>query len=135
MATVSECIEWQGNIHVSGYGRLGQKYAHRVAYEREIGPIPEGLVIDHLCRNRACVNTDHMELVTNGENVMRGEGPAAENARKTRCPKGHPLTPGNLYVGKTRSGGKERRCRTCRLEQQAAYQKRKRGRQLAASLS
>lgn len=90
----------------SGYFKLPDKrYAHRVAYEAIKGPIPEGLVIDHLCRVRWCCNPEHLEAVTNEENILRGESPPARNARKERCDRGHELVP--------RSDGK-RYCPTCR---------------------
>lgn len=72
-----ECWEWQGEILWTGYGRFSVSpkvkiLAHRYAYEATNGAIPEGLVIDHLCRNRRCVNPDHLEPVTRSENVKRG---------------------------------------------------------------
>jgi hypothetical protein len=74
---------WQGYLTPNGYGRLTWEgrtvYAHRWAYERQIGPIPEALVIDHLCRVRSCVNVLHMEIVTLAENTRRGQ-----RARRTR---------------------------------------------------
>lgn len=81
-----------------------------MSHELHKGPIPEGLVIDHLCRNRGCVNPDHLEAVTQRENILRGEGLAAANARKTHCPKGHPYSGENLYV--VPSSGR-RQCRIC----------------------
>lgn len=84
---------------------------HRLAWEEVRGPIPAGLVIDHLCRNRACYRIDHLEVVTQRENILRGEGATAVHARKTQCPQGHPYSGPNLYVEP--STGK-RRCRTCR---------------------
>ncbi len=97
-----------------GYGRATDgKHrsvkAHRLMYERLVGPIPEGLVIDHLCRNRTCVNPDHLEPVTQSENVRRGNGFSAVNARKTHCKRGHPLDGDNLY----RNPAGARVCRTC----------------------
>ena len=90
------CWLWDGNTSVSGYGRNKvwngnasiYRLAHVLAWERVNGPIPDGLCIDHLCRVRCCVNPDHMELVTLGENVLRGVGVAALNARKTHCKMG-----------------------------------------------
>src|SRR6266576_3456485 len=87
-----ECWPWQAN-RGRGYGNVwiaGRMYrAHRVAYELLIGPIPEGLTLDHLCRNRGCVNPAHLEPVTSRENTLRGEGISANNARKTHCKHGH----------------------------------------------
>lgn len=96
----------------SGYRqvRVGQmlRYAHRVTYEALVGAIPDGLVIDHLCHNRSCVNPSHMEPVTQQENTLRGNGPAAINSRKTHCPQGHALTAENVYGAPMR-----RQCKTC----------------------
>lgn len=100
-----------------GYAQMtmpdgSQPGAHRAFYEHFRGPIPEGLTIDHLCRVRRCVNPDHLEPVTRGENSLRGEGPAAQNARKTHCPRGHEYTPENTRV--TPQG--TRACRACARE-------------------
>jgi hypothetical protein len=121
----SPCLIWGGAIDEDGYGRLqvGDKWklAHRVKYEESIGQIPRGLVIDHLCRNRSCVNVLHMETVTNKENVLRGNGITATNARKVACKKGHPFSPENTIV--TPNGG--RSCRECGRERWRAYRSRK----------
>lgn len=111
--TVSDgCWEWTGT-RTYGYGRfrLRGKYvqAHRLMYELLVGPIPDGLQLDHLCRNRACVRPSHLEPVTQRENILRGEGPTANNATKTHCRYGHEFTPENTYQVKT--GG--RFCRAC----------------------
>jgi hypothetical protein len=113
------CWEWQRSLATHGYGYAGHVGAHRVFYEKAIGPIPEGLVIDHLCRNRGCVNPDHLEPVTVGENNRRGFGASGINARKTHCVRGHDLTdPGNIYTPP--GGGRE--CRACRRIREARRQ-------------
>ena len=89
------CWNWKTPHAKLGYGFIyvyerGQKVpAHRVAWELLRGPIPEGLQIDHLCRNRRCVNPDHLEPVTQHENIMRGEGLSAKRAVQTHCKHGH----------------------------------------------
>jgi hypothetical protein len=87
--------------------------AHRFAYEHYVGPIPKGLTIDHLCRFTLCVNPEHLEPVTNVENVMRGNGPCAMNARKTHCKRGHPLVSGQIYTSINRNGRLRRQCKAC----------------------
>lgn len=108
------CWEWRGKIDKStGYGRfkMGGKSptAHRLSYEWSVGPIPDGLVIDHLCRNRRCVNPAHLEPVTQQVNVLRGETIVAANAAKTECQNGHPLSGDNLAINVRGA----RVCRTC----------------------
>jgi hypothetical protein len=118
------CWRWMGQT-AGGYGRfyiIGEKRtvpAHRFAYEWLVGPIPEGLCIDHLCRVRNCVNPDHMEPVTNRENLMRGETIVARAAAATHCPKGHPYSPDN-----TGSDRGNRRCKTCNRETARNWRKR-----------
>lgn len=109
-----ECWIWRGALHSAGYGTLGDRYAHRIAYELKVGPIPQGYDIDHLCRVRPCVNPKHLEAVTHRENVLRGESKNAKNARKTHCIRGHDISAGspNTYI--TPSGG--RNCRACRAQ-------------------
>lgn len=108
-----DCWFWQAATDRDGYGWFKvhgrMTYAHRFSYEYFIGPIPDGLVIDHLCRNPSCVNPDHMEPVTNRVNIFRGDTPARRNKEKTHCIHGHPFTPENTAI--TRKG--ERVCRTC----------------------
>lgn len=116
LSVADGCWPWTGTIIPGkGYGSFkvnGQAVrVHRFAYELLVGPIPAGLQIDHLCRNRACVNPAHMEPVTNRENVLRGKGPSAENARKTHCARGHPFTPENVYRQPSRPHSRE--CREC----------------------
>lgn len=108
-----ECWVWIGWRTSGGYGGFdltepeagGHIPAHRFAYEQEVGPIPPGLELDHLCRNTACVRPDHLEAVTHRENVLRGNGITAQAARRTHCPRGH------AYDYRTKAG--DRRCRTC----------------------
>lgn len=104
------CWLWRGALQPNGYGRFGSTQrsqvgnwlAHRMAYTLAVGPIPEGLTIDHLCRNRACVNPAHLEPVTQGENNLR--------AYDGKCRAGHPFTTETTYVGPNGF----RQCRTCR---------------------
>lgn len=114
-----DCWIWTGRLNDSGYGviaaprangvHVGPRMAkaHRVSYELLRGPIPEGLTLDHLCRNRWCQNPDHLEPVTRGENVRRGAAPSAVAHREKLCLRGHP---------KPTSG----KCRSCRDEVIAA---------------
>lgn len=109
-----ECWRWIGSSSNGGYGalRVGRTSvpAHRFSYELHVGPIPDGLHIDHLCRNPSCVNPAHLEPVTPQENALRGIGPSAVNARKSECPQGHPLSGDNLYIVPSTGS---RMCRTC----------------------
>jgi hypothetical protein len=112
-----DCWIWQGAKAGIGYARcrVGDKYfyVHRLMYELLIGPIPKGLTLDHLCRRRDCVNPFHCEPVTMRENVLRGNGPAAVNARKTHCVRGHSLSGSNLYIFKPTGA---RSCKACDRE-------------------
>ena len=119
------CWLWTGALKSGGYGQFfAEKYAlaHRVAYELVVGPIPEGLTLDHLCRVHNCVNPAHLEPVTNGENLRRGMGPTGIHARATHCPKGHEYTVENTYRNK--KGW--RTCRACRVREGAKTRRRSR---------
>lgn len=109
----TECWLWTGAKKGRGYGAAyvngKTTIAHRAVYELMKGPIPDGMTLDHLCRNRGCVNPAHLEPVTNKENILRGISFSAINARKTACDYGHAFTPANTYMGPS---GRE--CRTCR---------------------
>lgn len=112
-----ELIQGYGHVYVRHHGKRKRIRAHRLAWFLLKGPIPEGLVTDHLCRNRRCVNPDHIELVTNRENVLRGIGLSAQSARKALCLRGHPLTP-------IRSTQRLRVCRTCQNERNRQWRLR-----------
>ena len=114
------CWLWTGTVTGAGYGHVyvgghRYEYVHRLAYQEAVGPIPEGLELDHLCRNHACLNPAHLEPVTHRENLRRGTGPdhcrhLAETKRaRVACPRGHLWTEPNTY---TRPDGR-RMCRTC----------------------
>ena len=109
------CWEWQGNRSRWGYGKVyfGRQHwrAHRLLYTWLVGPIPAGLVLDHLCRNPGCVRPDHLEVVTDAQNILRGNGAAASNARLTHCLRGHEST---------RQTPLQRVCLACRREQRRA---------------
>ena len=115
------CWIWQASTTHNGYGQfwVGGRMvkAHRFAYEMFVGPIPEGLELDHLCRVRNCVNPAHMEPVTHAENVRRGESFSAINAGKTHCPHGHAYDAENTYV---KPNG-WRHCRACQRAACRAY--------------
>lgn len=120
------CWLWQGYIHpLTGYGTIQisgkPELVHAVSYKLVGKIIPEGMELDHLCRNRACVNPDHLEPVIHRDNVLRGINACAQNARATHCPQGHPYDLFNTY--RIPSGG--RGCRTCRMEENRKYRMRR----------
>lgn len=120
------CWLWTGRLNAGGYGVYsvwlggGRKngkvkvlFAHRVSWEIHRGDIPEGLVIDHLCRVRNCVNPSHCEVVSSAENILRGVGAHAKNAIKTHCDHGHEFNDANTHVV-IRKDGQHRVCRICK---------------------
>lgn len=110
-----KCWEWRGGSTSEGYGQFAWKQrpilAHRLSFWLLRGSLTKGLVIDHLCRNRLCVNPDHLEEVTSSENIKRGKGIYVLNSAKTRCKNGHLFDSANTYH---RPDGKGRECRLCR---------------------
>jgi hypothetical protein len=120
--TPDDCWGWAGSVTDQGYARFKTKcpdgrwrylLAHRFSWEyAHATPVPDGLQLDHLCRNRICINPRHLEPVTNRTNVLRGSGHTAANTRKTRCHRGHPLSGANLSI---KANG-ARRCLTCHRE-------------------
>lgn len=109
------CWEWIGYQSPDGYGKFqweGGQLAHRFAYELLVGAIPDGLTLDHLCRNRGCVNPAHLEPVTQTVNKLRGVSFVAQQAAQTHCKRGHLLSGDNVRLEKTKRGW-SRRCKTC----------------------
>jgi hypothetical protein len=114
------CWEWTKGQHHNGYAKCYKKYAgtnrgHRATYVLLVGPVPEGLVLDHLCRVRHCINPAHLEPVTDAENKRRG------CAVITHCPQGHEYTPDNTYI---KPGSRTRQCRRCAAAGRLAWKRR-----------
>lgn len=120
------CWLWSGRLEQKGYARFRDErskkvFIHRWAYELMVGPIPEGLTIDHLCRNTNCANPEHLEPVTDIENIARGTQ-GRHHREKTHCYKGHEFTPDNTYV----NPAGHRACRVCaRANSKRGDEKRK----------
>lgn len=123
------CWLWIGTRAPDGYGHFKVNgrpmQAHRFAYEMLVGPIPQGLTVDHLCRNPPCVNPDHLEIVSMRENMYRGISGPAINARKTHCVRGHPFDEANT-LWRTSRGQQWRNCRICLRMLQTTSQRRRR---------
>lgn len=118
---IDGCWVYQWATDAKGYARVrtgeGKRFAHRITWEHFIGPWPDGLTFDHLCRNTSCVNPWHGDAVPLQVNSARNN-----NSLKTHCPKGHPLSGDNLRYA---SNGHGRVCRECRAESSRAYRARK----------
>jgi hypothetical protein len=132
----TKCLEWQSVIN-GGYGvlRVGSKKdgsrrlrsAHLLSYEHFVGPIPDGLDVDHLCRNKRCVRPDHLEAVTHAENMRRAaEGQVSYQSLVTHCPAGHEYTPENTAIYESK-GYKSRYCKACRVPSSRKHRAKKRG--------
>ncbi len=124
------CHLWTGFIDKAGYGRIREGgrdtpvlYAHRATYEMEIGPIPDGCELDHLCRVKHCRNPQHLEPVPHRINILRSDAPTVVLNREGRCLNGHPATPENVY--RRKGSGEIVYCRPCRrAKRRAASEKR-----------
>ena len=127
IAGPDDCWPWTGaSLNEAGYGQFalnGRPHrAHRIAWALTNGPIPSGMVLDHLCRRRDCVNPVHLEVVTNEENIARGYFFNVRPAAKTHCRNGHEFTADNTRIAPRGY----RRCRTCeRAQSLAGYYRRK----------
>ncbi len=108
-----DCWLWTAYKQPPGYGKFGWNgkphYAHRIAYQMLVGPIPADRELDHLCRVRHCVNPDHLRVVTHRQNTLCGYGPSARESRLTHCPAGHPYDKTNTYI----QPDGWRQCRAC----------------------
>lgn len=129
-SVASRCWVWTGGSFRDGYGQFHpygwrrKVQAHRYAYELLVGPIPEGLTLDHLCRNRSCVNPHHLEPVTHRVNILRGVGASAMHASATHCPHDHPYDDENTYI---RYDGR-RVCRICQRKWDREKMRKRRAR-------
>lgn len=132
----TNCWEWTGRLDKDGYAQCvlraqGSRKkamttrAARAAYILFRGPIDDALVIDHVCRNRRCINPSHLEAVTTRENLLRGKTSTASKAAQTHCVNGHEFTPENTYhYPNSRNNGLRRTCRQCAIDRVAVYRSR-----------
>ena len=144
VAANAGCIVWTASTNKDGYGKLNISQrthaAHRLAYELMVGPVPQGLRLDHLCHtqdttcsggplciHRRCINPHHLEPVTDRANILRGRSKAAANVVKTHCPRGHAYDLANTRIDKN---GK-RHCRACRAYYQMLAPSQRRARKEA----
>lgn len=118
----SGCWVWRGQTNRDGYGMMNydgkNRSVHRLSYSAFRGQPPVGLELDHLCRNRACINPEHLELVTHQENSRRGL------LKKDTCVRGHPLAYPNLYARKMKNGRVSTSCKACQMVRTSKYRRR-----------
>lgn len=120
------CLVWKGTTFPFGYGEIWYegrpRLVHKIVFEALARPVPDGLELDHVCRNPPCCEPSHLEPVSHRENVLRGDGVAAKCARKTHCPKGHPYDEANTRIGPKG----QRFCRKCHVANETERRRRKR---------
>ena len=126
MLGMGNCVEYQGGRNRQGYG-WGRfpgfkqpQLAHRAVWIQKYGPIAEGLTVDHICFNRACVNVEHLRLMTRSQNSGRRQG---GYVKKTHCPSGHPYSDDNSMWSTDSRGYRYPQCKTCHRERQAEYRR------------
>jgi len=132
IVTDDGCHIWQGSVFPNGYGSVWHngrnRPVHRARYEREVGPVPEGLVLDHfVCDNRLCCNPAHVRPVSQRENLLRSATTASINAAKDHCKRGHALSGDNLRVNRQLA----RVCLACERMRESVRPRRTRGRTAA----
>ena len=130
----SGCWLWMNYLNAAGYGQIyalrkngtkASRAAYKVGYELYKGPVPDGLELDHKCKQRSCVNPDHLEPVTRTVNVLRSDWPSAINSRKNQCGRGHEYVGENYYIKSTK-GRRRRICRLCNRFWVSTAKRRKR---------
>lgn len=138
--TATGCLVWTGCRDKNGYGRVivyedgvkKSRLAHRAAWQAARGPVPEGMPLDHLCRNRGCIELEHLEPVTQKVNLERAM-PYREVQLKDVCPLGHPYSGDNVQINVKKNGKISRACKTCKADRQRAARKQARDVRVSAS--
>lgn len=120
------CWNWKASKDNDGYGNFWFKskiyLAHRASYEMFVGSIQDGMTLDHICRNRSCVNPNHLRQMSLKENILCGDGVCAKKLKQTHCVRGHELSGYNL-MNRVRNGNVNRSCRICKNERKREREK------------